>query len=461
MHFICAFLLVIVSLLVAGFLPLAARAQVQEKRVALVIGNSDYLNAPRLENPKNDASDMSIVLESLGFQVMRGLNLDKAATDRMIRDFAAALGGARAGLFFYAGHGLQVSGQNYVVPVDARLTTAAALDFEMIPLDLVQRTMERETNTNIIILDACRNNPLARNLARALDTRSAQIGRGLASVESGEGTLISFSTQPGNVALDGAGRNSPFTAALMKNIAAPGDDLPTILINTRNDVMIATERRQVPWEHSAMTARFFFTAPQASDDQKAEIEFWNSVKDSPDPNMVSTYLRKYPQGTFAVVARNLMDALEYQQEMEKRVREERDKRELEKAQEELRKAQEAAKTAAADPGATPPISPPPASGRGRGSFDGFWRFSRSTPGCPRTAFEFSAPIRNGRLTIKVGEGALRSSGEFTINGRNPDGARWTYKGKLAGAKGHGQFSLHNAQTGFRCGGPVTVTKLSD
>ena len=432
----------------------------QEKRVALVIGNSDYLNAPPLANPKNDASDVSIVLESLGFQVMRGLDLDKAGTERMIRDFAAALGGARAGLFFYAGHGLQVSGQNYLVPVDAQLTTAASLDFEMVPLDLVQRSMERETNTNIIILDACRNNPLARNLARALGTRSAQIGQGLASVESGEGSLISFSTQPGNVALDGTGRNSPFTTALLKHIAAPGDDLPTILINTRNDVMIATERRQVPWEHSAMTARFFFTAPQASDDQKAEIELWNSVKDSPDPNMVGTYLRKYPQGTFAVVARNLMDALEYQREMEKRVREERDKRELEKAQEELRKAQEAAKAAAADPVA-PPVSPPPASEGGAGSFDGVWHFSRSTPGCGRKTMEFAAPIRNGRLSIKVGEGSLRNSGEFTISGRNPDGARWSWKGKLAGTKGQGQFSLHNAQTGFRCGGTVTVTKLSD
>jgi uncharacterized caspase-like protein len=103
----------------------------------------------------------------------------------------------------------------------------------MVRLDLVHRTMERESNTNILIMDACRDNPLARNLARALGTRSTQIGRGLAAVESGEGTLISFSTQPGNVALDGTGRNSPYAAALLKHIAIPGDDLPTILINVR------------------------------------------------------------------------------------------------------------------------------------------------------------------------------------------------------------------------------------
>ena len=111
------------------------------------------------------------------------------------------------------------------MPVDAQLSTASALDFEMVRLDLVHRTMEREAQTNILFLDACRDNPLARNLARAMGTRSAEIGRGLAQVESGVGTLISFSTQPGNVALDGAGRNSPFAGALVKQLSTSNDDL--------------------------------------------------------------------------------------------------------------------------------------------------------------------------------------------------------------------------------------------
>ena len=118
--------------------------------------------------------------------------------------------------------------------------------------------MEREAPTNILFLDACRNNPLARNLAGAMGTRSAVIGRGLAAVESGAGTLISFSTQPGNVALDGAGRNSPFAGALVKHLSSSQDDLGSILIAVRNDVMEKTERKQVPWEHSAMTRRFYF-----------------------------------------------------------------------------------------------------------------------------------------------------------------------------------------------------------
>jgi len=131
----------------------------------------------------------------------------------------------------------------------------------MMRLDLVQRTMEREAQTNIIFLDACRDNPLSRNLARAMGTRSAEIGRGLAPVESGVGTLISFSTQPGNVALDGAGRNSPFASALARHIRSSRDDLGAILIAVRNDVMMETQRRQVPWEHSSLTDRFYFGPP--------------------------------------------------------------------------------------------------------------------------------------------------------------------------------------------------------
>lgn len=296
------------------------------RRVALVIGNADYKFTPQLKNPGNDAADMAKVLRQLGFEVVQGLDLDKPGMDRTIRDFAEQLAGAHVALFFYSGHGLQVSGQNYLVPVDARLAAAAALDFEMVRLDLIHRTMEREASTNIIILDACRDNPLARNLARALGTRSTTIGRGLANVESGEGTLISFATQPGNVALDGEGRNSPFTRAFTKHIVAPGDDLPTILINVRNDVMQETARRQVPWEHSAMTARFYFTPPKDTLDKQMELAFWATVKDSTDQAVVGTYLDRYPNGLFAPLARALMDQIAKQQSVERALREEEARR---------------------------------------------------------------------------------------------------------------------------------------
>ena len=258
------------------------------KRVALVIGNSAYQHAGELANTRNDATDMAAALRAHGFQVIDGFDLDKPALERKIRDFAAALLGAEVGVFFYAGHGMQVSGQNYLVPVDAQLKTPSALDFEMVRLDLVQRTMEREAPTNILFLDACRDNPLAPNLARAMGTRSTDIGRGLAAAESGIGTLISFSTQPGNVALDGAGRNSPFAGALIKHMASSNDDLSAILIGVRNDVMRETQRRQVPWEHSALTGRFYFnpTAGAAAGQPSAPAQLAPTIAALPPQSTV-------------------------------------------------------------------------------------------------------------------------------------------------------------------------------
>lgn len=277
------------------------------KRVALVLGNSEYKHAPQLTNPRNDATDVSGVLRQLGLTVIDGFDLDKAGLEQKVREFATALQGAEVGILFYAGHGLQVAGQNYLVPVDAKLSTAAALDFEMIRLDVIQRIMEGEASTNILFLDACRDNPLARNLARAMGTRSTSIGRGLASVESGSGTLISFSTQPGNVALDGDGRNSPFTSALVRHLAASKDDLSSILIAVRNDVMSETQRKQVPWEHSALTRRFFFseavpaaaTAPPETPGRTQVSEAslaWQLVKDSSDARALEAFRRQYGAG---------------------------------------------------------------------------------------------------------------------------------------------------------------------
>jgi hypothetical protein len=227
------------------------------KRVALIIGNSAYQHAAELDNPRHDAGDMGIKLRQLGFVVIEGVDLDKAAFDAKLREFALALHGADVGVLFYAGHGLQVSGLNYLMPVDAKLSTPSTLEVEMVRLDVVQRTMETEARTNILFFDACRVNPLARTLARAMGTRATEIGRGLAAVGGGVDTLISFSTQPGNVALDGPGRNSPFSAALLRHIQSPAADLSTILIAVRNEVVKQTERQQVPWEHSALTQRIY------------------------------------------------------------------------------------------------------------------------------------------------------------------------------------------------------------
>jgi uncharacterized caspase-like protein len=231
-----------------------------EKRVALIVGNSAYVNASPLANPVNDASDMAAALKQVDFEVILGTDLGKPAFDAKIRDFVRILDRADVALLFYAGHGLQVAGRNYLIPVDAKLQGERDLDFEAISVDFVLKQMEldRDGKTNVVFLDACRDNPLGRNLARTMGTRSASIGQGLAQVQTGVGTFIAYSTQPGNVALDGQGRNSPFTAALAKRVAEPGRNLTSVMIDVRKDVLAVTGGKQVPWDHSALTGDFYF-----------------------------------------------------------------------------------------------------------------------------------------------------------------------------------------------------------
>ena len=252
------------AIALCALIPLPASA---EKRVALVVGNSAYVNAPALANPRNDASDIAAALEHLDFKVVLGLDLDKAGFDKTLRDFSKELEDADTGLLFYAGHGLQVGGQNYLIPVDSSLSRERDLDFEAVRLDFVLKQMEldRDGKTNIVFLDACRDNPLAKNLARTMGTRSTNVGAGLAEVRTGVGTFIAYSTQPGNVARDGTGRNSPFTSALAKHVAEPGQSLTSVMINVRKDVLTTTGGKQVPWDHSALTGDFYFNlaaAPQ-------------------------------------------------------------------------------------------------------------------------------------------------------------------------------------------------------
>ena len=293
------------------------------KRVALVIGNSAYQHTPALDNPKNDAVDVAQAFQKLGFEIMTGIDLSKRGMEAILQRFARALDQADVGVFFYAGHGIQFTGRNYMVPIDAKLDNVYSVDFELIPLNLIHRTMEQATSTNILFVDACRDNPLARNLARSMGTRSAMIGRGLASMESGVGSLISFSTQPGNVALDGTGqRNSPYAHALVKHLTTARTNISDMLIRVRRDVMRTTAGKQVPWEHSALTRQFSFLGqqPQASVAATArqtavaasqeEQLFWTSVKDSKDPDMIRAYLARYPKGAFAALADLLIKKLE-------------------------------------------------------------------------------------------------------------------------------------------------------
>ena len=208
-------------------------------RLALVLGNSKYRSVPVLDNPSNDAADLANALRSIGFEVVERRDATRDAMAAAVRDFSERLRGADIALFFYAGHGIQMNGENYLLPVDAKIESQADVRFNTINLTDIRQEMEGAGRGSIIILDACRDNPFAEKLAhggRGVATR------GLGRVEaSAEGSLIVYSTQPNNVALDGSGRNSPFTAALLKHIETPGLEVRQMISRVRGEVADSDE----------------------------------------------------------------------------------------------------------------------------------------------------------------------------------------------------------------------------
>ncbi len=228
-----------------------------ESRVALVIGNSAYRNVSRLDNPSNDATLMAETLRGLGFSLVGGaaqLDLDESAMRRKVQDFGAMSRGADVALVYYAGHGVQVRGSNYLVPIDANPTKEADVDFQMLDVNLVLRQMESAgTRLNLVILDACRNNPFGGRGLR--DTAS-----GLAQMRAPEGTLISFATQPGNVAQDGTDGHSPYTRALAGTITRPGLDIFRTFNEVGLEVKRTTAGAQQPWVSSSPVAGDFYFA---------------------------------------------------------------------------------------------------------------------------------------------------------------------------------------------------------
>jgi hypothetical protein len=229
---------------------LIASSPAMAQRVALVIGNAAYQSAASLTNPVADARGVSAALRRLGFSVDLVTDGTRRAKEEALRRFGRTSDGAEIALLFYAGHGMQIGSENWLVPVDARLADARDAEFELIGLSTVLRQMER-ARTRIVILDACRNNPMAAQMRGLSGGRSVE--RGLARVDAQDtGTLIAFSTSPGAVADDGTGTNSPFTAALLRRIEQPGLDLQLILRQVRSDVRQATGGRQTPWENSSL-----------------------------------------------------------------------------------------------------------------------------------------------------------------------------------------------------------------
>jgi hypothetical protein len=225
----------------------------RERRTALVIGNGAYGADGKLNNPPNDATDMAQALRQLGFEVTLLTDANKRQIQEEIDQFNYQLRQGGVGLFYYAGHGVQVNGENYLIPIGARISREGDVEYEAVPLGKVLRAMEDAKNpVNIVLLDACRNNPYSRGW------RSSS--RGLAFVQSAEGTFISFATAPGKEAADGEGRNSPYTASLLQHIQTPDLPVPLLFQRVRQSVRKPTDNQQTPWESSSLIGNFAFKA---------------------------------------------------------------------------------------------------------------------------------------------------------------------------------------------------------
>ena len=271
-----------------------------------MIGNSAYEVNPALDNPANDARLMAQTLGSLGFQVTQIIDGDQAAIKLAIADFGRSLRAAgpdTVGLFYYAGHAVQSMGSNYLIPIRSTIRDAADLDLVGVESSWVLRQMKSARNvTNIVILDACRDNPFS--LAGAGS-------QGLARMDAPTGTFIAYATAPGDVALDGTGANSPFTAALAGTMTEPGLPIEQMFKQVRVEVLQATDGAQTPWDSSSLVRDFAFRpAAVMTAAETAEQRLWDEVKTSADPVQLVLFLRSYPESRFAGEARGLLnDAL--------------------------------------------------------------------------------------------------------------------------------------------------------
>jgi len=235
--------------------PIPGPQIVASRKLALVLGNSAYQRQP-LRNPNNDARAMAQTLRQIGFQVIDGYDLDYAGMRRVISDFAIKASTAQLALVFYAGHGLGIAGHNYLVPIDAKMESTVAANFELFDLDQIIASVDDPARTTIIILDACRNNPFATQATARAMTR----GGGLAGYDSvSAGMLIAFATRPGQVAKDGVGDHSPFTAALLKYITTPNLEILDMLRRVRRDVLQETNGEQITWDNESLFGNVFLT----------------------------------------------------------------------------------------------------------------------------------------------------------------------------------------------------------
>jgi len=315
---------------------LLAEARAAEPRVALVIGNGAYRSVPELDNSRNDADDISEQLKRVGFAVIDGRDLDRSAMFAALGRFAQRVRGTDAGLIYYSGHGMQINGQNYLVPVDLKLANSFT-PFDLIKLDDVVEALNYTTGVKILVLDACRDNPFANSLAENKSSRGVGATRGLAKIERSQGMLIAYSTQSNSVAADGVGRNSPFTAALVREIQVPGLEVATVFRRVAINVNRETQGAQTP-ELSVSLLQDFYLNPKESD-----VDAWKKLGPSAGAADLRKFISAFPDSVMLDAARARLDAIENASERERLAREYADKevrlrRDLEAAEAGYKKA---------------------------------------------------------------------------------------------------------------------------
>ena len=233
-----------------------------ERRVAFVIGNSDYSSVPKLPNPRNDAEAVAKALKRSGFEVVTAIDLDRAQLDAAFTKFVRSMNQADLSLFYYSGHGIEVGGDNRIIPVDAHLKSATDLEVETVSVETVMSYMQKNSKVQLVYLDSCRNNPFpSQSFLVGPDKQTAVAGVGLAPQISDLGSLVAFSTLPGEVAVDGTGDKSPFTDAMVKQSFKLGVDVQTALTRVTQDVYAATNQQQKPWSSSTLPDPVFLAKP--------------------------------------------------------------------------------------------------------------------------------------------------------------------------------------------------------
>jgi uncharacterized caspase-like protein len=437
-----------------------------EKRVALIIGNSAYQNAPALINPKNDAQDIGKSLRELGFTTIVATDLNRAGMDDALDRFSRSVGGAEIALVYYSGHGMQFAGKNYLLPVDARLVNADDVNrFRLVPVDDVVDVLQGAPGARIIILDACRNNPVEDDLKRRLASvpgvnRDAFMTRGLSRVAA-NGLIVAYATQANDVASDGVARNSPFAQALLHNLGSPDLDLRQMFFNVQDEVDRLTDGKQRPELSISLVGQYKLnpvTGPRDNKEVAAAppvdpaAQAWTATRDTTSQAVLEDFIRQFGDTVYGSMAHARLEELKNIQ-----VAAVAPPAHAVPPPPAAAPAQTA--VAALPPSATAPLGQAPTSNAGN-PFDGIWQFDLTGgPYCFVKTMSFPHRISGGVITSNgKAVGNIDKDGNLHFAGRSVKNSDIPvdFRGKIKGETGEGSY----AAEGTRCKGTYKVHLIS-